>query len=61
MVAIVACVAAPILALGVLVFLRSQYGDELFGLDGPPPDLNRADDYRLIKMPLQSYNTQPDR
>lgn len=61
MLAVVVCVAAPILAIGMLFFVRSQYGDEVFELDLPPQDLNRADDYRLIKMPLQGYNTQSDR
>lgn len=39
--------------LGLAVYLRSQYGNELFGLSWPGHDLNRPDDYRLIKLRLQ--------
>lgn len=47
------CVGVPLFVLGLAVYLRSQYGNELFGLSWPGHDLNRPDDYRLIKLRLQ--------
>jgi hypothetical protein len=40
--------------LGLIAYMRSQYGEEVFGFGLPPHDLNRDDDHRLIKMRLES-------
>lgn len=60
MVAVVICVAVPIMILGMMVYVQLHYGDELFKFDWRSHDLNRADDYWLIKLPLQGYNQQSD-
>jgi hypothetical protein len=50
MLPIAICVGVPLLALGVWYWMRHQYGDEVFTLDWPTQELNREDDYRLIKL-----------
>jgi hypothetical protein len=52
MLAVLVCVVTPFAMVGLSLFLASQYGDELFGLDWPAHELNRDDDYRLIKLRL---------
>jgi hypothetical protein len=54
MLPVLICVAIPITLLGIVTFVRSQYGDEIFGLDWPPHELNGSDDYRLIKLHINS-------
>jgi hypothetical protein len=51
---VVICIVIPVLVLAIIAFMRSHYGDELFGLDWPAHELNRDDDYRLIKIRLES-------
>ena len=54
MLALLICVAVPFLILGIALFVRWQYGDEIFGLNWPPHELDRDDDYRLVKLRLRS-------
>ena len=54
MLLVLICIAIPLLVVGLIVFVRSLYGDEIFGLGWPPHELNRDDDYRLIKMRLNA-------
>jgi hypothetical protein len=54
------CIAVPVAVLALFGFVRSQYGDEVLGLGWPPHELNRDDDYRLIKMRLESANHQTE-
>lgn len=49
---ILLCVAIPVGVVLVVSYIRSQYGDEVFNLGEPPHDLNRDDDYRIIKTRL---------
>lgn len=59
------CVGVPLFAVGLIAFLRSLYGDEVFDLGSPPQDLNRDDDYRLTKTrlnhPPDSSRAEPER
>ena len=50
MLPIAICTGVPLLALGVWFWMRHQYGDEIFTLDWTTQELNREDDYRLIKL-----------
>jgi hypothetical protein len=49
-VAVLVCVAIPAVPLGIFSFVRSRHGDEIFGLEWPPHELNRTDDYRLNQV-----------
>lgn len=48
------CIGIPGLLLGLIAFMRCRYGDEVFSLGWPTHELNRTEDYRLIKMRLES-------
>ena len=54
MLPIVICIAVPVTVVGLIEFMRSQNGDEIFASDWPSQELNREDDYRLIKLQLNS-------
>lgn len=45
---ILLCIAIPVITAGLITFLRSQYGDEMFTQDWPVKELNRSGDRRLI-------------
>jgi len=51
MVPILICIALPFLILALVSYLRFLFGDELFSLN-VPPELNRRDDHRLLKLPI---------
>jgi hypothetical protein len=56
---ILVCLAIPVVLMAVLLIVRSQFGDQVFGIG--KFELNREDDYRLIKLRLNSRRPQDKR
>lgn len=54
MLPVLLAVAIPFLIVALFTYLRWLYGDEHFLLDLPPHELNREDDYRIVKLRLHS-------